>query len=116
MCEANRKHGSAPTQAKIRQKPPAWVHEVLAAQEQLQDDRASNKNGGSECDDFNGEEEADSTVTGGHRQPDTAIGLLHMMERGAWRLLARCGPTCQQRVEEELGSDAWTSLRHCDVA
>ena len=37
----------AHTQAKIRQKPGAWVHEVIAAQEQLQDDRASNKNGGS---------------------------------------------------------------------
>ena len=39
-----------------------------------------------------------------------------MMERGAWRLLARCGPICQQRVDEEFGSDAWTSLRDCDVA
>ena len=87
------------TQAKILQKPPAWVHEVQAAQEQVEDDRASDKNDESECDDFNGEEEADSTLSGGHRQPDSATGFLHWMERVVWRLLARCGPKCQQRVE-----------------
>ena len=63
------------TEAKIRQKRPAWVHEVQAAQEQLEDDRASDKDDGSECDDFNGVEEADSTLSGGHRQPESAIGF-----------------------------------------
>ena len=55
------------TQAKIQQKPLAFVHEVQ--------DRATHKNDGSECDGFNGEEEPDSTLSGGHRQSDRAIGF-----------------------------------------
>ena len=94
-----------------KKKTPAWVHEVHAAQEQLEGDRASDKNDGNECDDFDGEEEGDSTLSGGHRQPDTAICFFTgwNAERGAcWR--------AQQRVDEEFGSDARTSLRDCDVA
>ena len=95
------------TQAKIRQKPPVWVHEVHAAQEHLEDDRAWDKNDGSECDDFNGEEEADNTLSGGHRQPDTAIGFFTVwnVEHGAcWRA---AGPNASKEWTdtETTGSD-----------